>query len=192
MSDKTVSNVAIRVTLDATEEILGINGLKSLLNYAGLSYILENKPEDYSLEKNYTEQEFSGITASYYQVLGTSGAKAVMRQIGRGLAKRSIEVGLFNHLADLPPDERFFKMMEIYVMATGKGSVFREGDVVVYDNPVCTNCSGLKEKTPVCTALNGTFDEYAAWAGFAAEKAVETRCKAMGDDSCRWELKPAE
>jgi len=191
MSDKTVSNVAIRVTLDATEEILGLNGLKSLLNYAGLSYILENKP-DYSLEKNYAEHEFSGITSSYYQVLGVSGAKAIMRQIGRGLAKKSIEVGLYNHLTDLPAEERFFKMMEIYVMATGKGSVYREGDVVVYDNPICSNCTGLSEKTPVCTALNGTFDEYAVWAGFPAERTVETRCKAMGDDSCRWEIRPLE
>lgn len=188
MSDKTVSNVAIRVTLDATEEILGLNGLKSILNYAGLAYLLENKP-DFSLEKNYTEREFSGITASYYQVLGTSGAKAIMRQIGRGLAKHTIDAGLYNHLAELPPNERFFKMMEIYVMATGKGRVYYEGDAVVYDNPICSNCTDLKEKTPVCTALNGTFDEYAAWAGFAAEKTVETRCKAMGDDSCRWEIK---
>ena len=191
MSDKTVSNVAIRVTLDATEEILGLNGLKSLLNYAGLSYLLENKP-DFSLEKNYAEHEFSGITASYYQVLGISGTKAIMRQIGKGLAKQTIDAGVFNHLTDLPPDERFFKMMEIYVMATGKGRVFREGDVVVYDNPPCTACRDIEDTTPVCTALNGTFDEYAAWAGFTAEKSVETRCKAMGDDSCRWEIKPVK
>ena len=191
MSGKTVSNVAIRVALDGTEEIIGINGLKSLLNYAGLSYLLDNKP-DYSLEKNYTEQEFSALTSSYYKMLGTSGAKALFRLIGKELGKRSIEVGVFNHLTDLPPDERFFKMMEIYVMASGKGSVFWEGDIVVYDNPPCTACNGIKDTTPVCTALNGTFDEYAAWAGFVAEKAVETRCKAMGDDSCRWEIKPAE
>jgi len=189
MSDKTVSNVAIRVALDGTEEILGANGLKSLLNYAGLSALYENKP-DYSLEKNYTEKEYSALTSSYYKVLGTSGAKALFRLVGKELGKRSIEVGVFNHLVDLPADERFFKMMEIFAMAAGKGSVFREGDVVVYDNPPCTACRDIEDTTPVCTALNGTFDEYAAWAGFVAEKTVETRCKAMGDDSCRWEIKP--
>jgi len=191
MSDKTVSNVVIRVTLDGTEGILGLNGLKSLLNYAGLLHILESKP-DHSMEKNYTEQEFSAITASYYQVLGIAGAKAIMRQIGRELAKYTINAGVFNHLVDLPAEERFFKMMEIYVMATGKGNIFREGDVIVYDNPPCTACRDIEDTTPVCTALNGTFDEFAEWAGFAAEKSVETRCKAMGDDSCRWEIKPAE
>lgn len=191
MSDTTVSNVAIRVALDGTEEIIGLNGLKSLLNYAGLSYLLEDKP-DYSLEKKYTEQEFSALTASYYKVLGNSGAKALFRLIGKELGKRSIEVGVFNHLADLPPDERFFKMMEIYAMASGKGMVYREGDVVVYDNPPYTACRDIEDKTPVCTALNGTFDEYAAWAGFTAEKTVETRCKAKGDESCRWEIKATE
>jgi predicted hydrocarbon binding protein len=189
MSDKTVSSVAIRVALDGTEEIIGLNGLKSLLNYAGLSYLLEDKP-DYSLEKKYTEQEFSALTSSYYKMLGNSGAKALFRLIGKELGRRSIEVGVFNHLADLPPDERFFKMMGIYAMASGKGSVFCEGDIVVYDNPPCTACQGIEDTTSVCTALNGTFDEYAAWAGFAAEKTVETRCKAKGDDSCRWEIKP--
>jgi predicted hydrocarbon binding protein len=190
MSEKTVSNVVIRASLDGTEKILGANGLKSLLNYAGLSYLLKNKP-DYSLEKSYTKQELSALTSSYYQVLGTSGAKALFRLIGKELGNRTIEVGVFNHLTDFPPDEKFFKMMELYAMATGKGRLYREGDVVIYDNPPCTACDGLEDTTPVCTALNGMFDEFAAWAGFAAEKTVETRCKAMGDDSCRWETAPA-
>jgi len=187
MAEKTVANISIRATIDATKEILGDNGLKALLNYAGLGYILDNIP-DYSFTKNYEEREFSALTSSFYSILGTSGAKALFRLIGRTIGVKILESGAFNSLSDLPTDEKALKVLEIYVMATGKGKAFREGDVVVYDNPQCTACAGLKDNTPVCTALNGMFDEFFKWAGVTGKKTAETKCIAMGDASCRYEL----
>jgi predicted hydrocarbon binding protein len=189
MSEKTVSNLVIRMVLDATEEIIGTNGLKALLNYGGLIHLFENKP-DYSLEKNYTDEEYGKLTASWYKVLGTSGGKAVFRMIGKSSGKRSIGTGLFDSLKDLPAAERLFKMIELFALATGRGKASREGDVVVYDNPACSACTNFTSDAAVCTGLNGAFDEYAAWAGVTGVRTVETKCKAKGDATCRYEVLP--
>lgn len=187
MTEKTVSNISIRATIDATREILGDNGLKALLNYAGLGYILDNIP-DYSFAKNYEEREFSALTSSFYSILGTSGAKALFRLIGKAIGAKVLASGAFDSLKDLPTDEKPLKMLEIYAMATGKGKAFREGSTVVYDNPQCTACAGLKDDSSVCTALNGMFDEYFKWAGVTDKKVVEATCIAKGDATCRYEL----
>ena len=188
MAEKTVSNIAIRAVLDATREILGDNGLKALLNYAKLGYILDNVP-DYSFSKSYEEREFSALTSSFYSILGTSGAKALFRLIGKTIGVKVLASGVFESLKELPSDEKALKVIEIYAMASGKGKAFREGDTVVYDNPQCTACVGLKDDTPVCTALNGAFDEFFKWAGVTGKNTIETKCIAMGDSTCRYELR---
>ncbi|MBN2223126.1 MAG: hypothetical protein JW765_00470 [Deltaproteobacteria bacterium] len=190
MSEKTVSNLIIRMVLDSTEEIIGTNGLKAMLNYGGLITLFENKP-DYSMEKSYTDEEYGKLTASWYKVLGTSGGKAVFRMIGKSSGKRSIETGLFDSLKDLPGQEKLYKMIEFFALGTGRGKVSREGDVIIYDNPQCTACINITTDTAVCTGLNGAFDEYAAWAGVTGVRTFETKCKARGDDTCRYEIKPA-
>jgi predicted hydrocarbon binding protein len=190
MPEKTVSSMVIRFVLDSTEEILGTNGLKSLLNYAGLIGLFENKPE-HTLEKNYTDEEYGKLTASWYKILGTSGGKAVFRMIGKSIAKRSITSGVFESFKDLPPHDKLFKMVELFSLVSGRGKATREGDVIVYDNPQCTACSGQSSDSTICTGLNGSFDEYAAWAGITGVATVETTCKAKGDKSCRYEVRPA-
>ncbi len=190
MAEKTVSNLVIRMVLDSTEEIIGTNGLKALLNYGGMISLFENKP-DYSLEKNYTDEEYGKLTSSWYKVLGTSGGKAVFRVIGKTSGKRSISTGLFESLKELPSPERLFKMVELFALATGRGKALKEGDVIIYDNPSCSACSGFTSETEVCTGLNGAFDEYAAWAGLEGVRTVETKCKAKGDDTCRYEIRQA-
>lgn len=190
MPEKTVSNLIIRMVLDSTEEIIGTNGLKAMLNYGGLIHLYENKP-DYTLEKNYTDEEYGKLTSSWYKVLGTSGGKAVFRMIGKSSGKRSIGTGLFESFKDLPAREKLFKMVELFALATGRGKALQEGDIIVYDNPACTACTNFTSDTPVCTALNGALDEYAAWAGVQGVRTVETKCKANGDDTCRYEVLPA-
>jgi predicted hydrocarbon binding protein len=189
MSEKTVSSMVVRIMLDATEEILGTNGLKALLNYAGLISLFENKP-GYTLDKSYTNEEYSRLTASWLNILGTSGGKAIFRVIGKSAAKRSIASGIFESLKDLSPRDRLSRMVEIFGMAIGRGKALRDGDAIVFDNPECTACSGLTSDTPICTGLIGSFDEYAAWAGVEGGRTVETKCKAKGDETCCYEIRP--
>lgn len=191
MTEKTVSNMVIRFIMDATEEVMGENGLKAVLNYGGLTYFLENKP-DYSFDKNYTDAEYGSLTYNLYKVVGTQGGKALFRLVGKASGKSIIEKGVFDSLKDLPGEEKLLKMMEIFAMATGRGKSEIVDGVMTYDNPKCSACKGITDKSPVCTPINGIFDEFIKWAGLDGYRAYETKCKAKGDDTCRYEILPIE
>jgi predicted hydrocarbon binding protein len=187
MTEKTVGNIVIRITLDASEEVLGTNGLKAVLNFSKMSHLMDKKP-DYSFDKNFTDEEFRAISASYIDVLGIDGARAVFRMIGKTVAKDTIKIGAYDSIKDLPPDEKLVKALELYAAASGRGTVLKEGDVVVYDNPQCTLCAHAKHDHPICTLYNGVFDHIIEWSGVKNKKTVETACMAMGDKSCRFEI----
>jgi len=82
MTEKTVANVVIRVTLDATEDVMGRNGMKALMNYAGMSHLIDNMP-DYSPEKGFTDDELKAIDQSFLKILGLSGTMARIVSSGR-------------------------------------------------------------------------------------------------------------
>ena len=189
MSEKTVSDAVIRVLLDATEDVLGKNGLKALLNYGGMIHLFENKP-DFTMEKNYTDEDFTALSANYYKILGTSRAKAVFRMVGMSTVKQVLGTGLMDSVKEFQGKERFFKALELYVLASGRGKVFMDGDTIVYDNPQCTACRNQKAESPFCTIYNGMIDAYIKWAEVSGVQAVETKCMAMGDDTCRFEVLP--
>jgi predicted hydrocarbon binding protein len=191
MAEKTVGSIVVRLTLDASEEVLGINGLKALLNFSKMSHLLENKP-DYTFEKNYTDDDFWALTSSYIDVLGQDGARAVFRMIGKAIGTNAINIGAFNSIdKDLPPEEKLFKALELYTTIRG-GKVTREGDVIVYDHPDCALCAHAKLDQPICMPYNGFIDMTIGWAGVKNRRSVETLCKAMGDKTCRFEVLPID
>lgn len=188
MTENTVSNIVIRVWLDATELIMGTNGLKAVLNYSKRSHFLENLP-DYSFDKNYTDDDFSTMAATFHQILGVQGLKAILRQIGKASAKTTIDMGVYDSFKEFPPIERLFKSAELYAAASGRGTVSMEGDTIIYDNPVCTVCKDIKTISPVCSIVCGLLDELAVWSGAPGMKTVETHCKGIGDNTCRYEVR---
>ncbi|MBN1572810.1 MAG: hypothetical protein JW984_06390 [Deltaproteobacteria bacterium] len=191
MTEKSVANVVIRVTLDATEDVMGKNGMKALMNYAGMSHLFENMP-DYSPEKGFTDDDLKAIDQSFLKILGISGTMALYRVIGRAAGRYPLELGIFDGFQSLPTDEKLLKVIEQIPIFTGRGTVFVEGDTIVYDNPLCAFCEGQESTKPICSFVSGLMDEFIAWSGKKDWRAVETRCKAMGSDSCRYEILPKE
>jgi predicted hydrocarbon binding protein len=191
MAEKTVSNVVIRVTLDATEDVMGKNGMKALMNYAGMSHLIDDMP-DYSPEKGFTDDELKAIDQSFLKILGISGTMALYRIIGKTTGRYPIDLGIFDAFKDLPPDEKLLKVVEQIPVFTGRGTVFLEGDTIVYDNPLCAFCEGQESKKAICSFVSGLIDEFIAWSRVEGKRAVETRCKAMGFNSCRYEILPME
>jgi predicted hydrocarbon binding protein len=189
VDEKTVASGTVRILMDATEEVIGTNGLKALLNFAMMSSLIEDRP-GYGFEKAYTDIEYARIIVSFYELLGVPGAKALFRVIGKAIAKHATNLGLFDSFKGLPPRERLFKAIELYTMASGRGTALIEGDTVVYDNDACTTCYNIKSDVAICTILNGFLDSMAAWAGLMGVRTVETQCKAMGAATCRYEILP--
>jgi predicted hydrocarbon binding protein len=188
MAEKTVANGVVRILMDATEDVIGEHGLKALLNFAKMPYLFENKP-DYGYDKNYTDEEYSRIINSYYDLLGIPGAKSVFRMIGKAIVKRVTGLGLFDSVKEFPPEVRLFKGIELYATVSGRGKVFVEDGVIVYDNAPCSTCFSIESTTPVCTIVSGFLDDLAKWSGVEGKRSIETRCKAMGHETCRYEVR---
>ena len=54
--DRPMPNAALRVLLDAIEEVMGENGTKAVLNAGGLSkYINNYPPKDLEMKANFSE-----------------------------------------------------------------------------------------------------------------------------------------
>jgi predicted hydrocarbon binding protein len=191
MDEKTVASGTVRVLMDAAEEVIGTNGLKSLLNYAMMPNLMDEKP-GYGFEKAYTDVEYSRIIVSFYELLGVSGAKAVFRIIGKAIAKRVKDLGLLDQFKDLPGREKILKAVEIYTMASGRGTVTVRGNRIVFDNRLCSTCFNLRSDVPICTVINGFLDYLAAWAGFEGVHSTEVKCKAKGDETCLYEVVTGE
>ena len=54
------TNMIVRYTLEAMEEIMGRNGLNAILNLAGLSHLIDNYPPA-NLEKEFDFADFSAL-----------------------------------------------------------------------------------------------------------------------------------
>jgi predicted hydrocarbon binding protein len=191
MAEKTVANVVVRIVLDGIEDVVGRNGLNALLNYGKMSRLIDDRP-DYSFDVNFTDSEYAAVTSSIHAIIGSKGSKVIMRQVGIATARRIIDAGILDSLTDFEKEEKLLKALEIYVMASQRGRVTIEGGNIVFDNDKCTTCLNITDNVPVCTFVNGIIDELAKWAGVKDKKSVETKCKAMGDDTCRHEVLPVE
>ncbi len=120
------------------------------------------------------------------------GSKAIIRQVGDATAKQIIKSGILDSLADFKKEEKLLKALEIYIMGSKRGEVTIEDGNIVFDNKMCTTCLNITDNAPVCTFVNCIIDGLAKWAGVEGKRSVETKCKAMGDESCRHEVLPIE
>jgi len=73
-------NKFARITIEAMEEVMGENGLKAILNLAGLSHLIGNYPLD-NLEKEFDFADFTALNIALEERYGPRG--------GRGLALRA-------------------------------------------------------------------------------------------------------
>lgn len=126
MTEKTVANVVVRIVLDGIEDVVGKNGLNTVLNYGKMSQLIDDKP-DYSFEANFTDTEYAAITSSIHSIIGLKGYKVILRQVGDATARRIIDSGILNSLTDFEKEEKLLKALEIYVMASQMGKVAIEG-----------------------------------------------------------------
>ncbi len=191
MAEKTVSSVAVRAVMDSSEQLLGENGLKAVMAHSGMEHLMKSRPQPVP-DPAFTEDEYLSILRSFREVLGTDGVRAVYRVIGKALAESAITMGMFDSFKDLPPEERAFKMMELYGITTGRGRALMEGNTIVFENTNCAMCSGATSTRPICTIYNGFIDKCLDWCGITDKRSVETECMATGASMCRFEVRVKE
>jgi len=184
------------VSLLTLKEILGLNGLNTVLNYGDLRRFRDfMPPNDDKLEIPIVE--FTQLNASVIDIFSTKGARPLLYNSGRRgvrviLEKNPALFGFINlGLKALSPKKRVEKVLTTADKETNK--LFGENQkLTILENGFkteifdCFWCKGLKTKEPICHAEVGFEAEEIAWAaGGAIEYDVrEVSCIACGDKTC--------
>ncbi len=201
LDERKIPNSLIYVSLLTIEDLVGINGLKSILNITGLSKFTGNYPPNNSgIQSNAVD--FSALVKGMIDVIGIAGAKAIMRSAGRRgfqfVVEKSPELfGLVGmELKKLgSDDERIMAIQGAISYETNKifgdgHQEFRKtGDGYEIRINRCSWCHTIKgTERPVCFGEEGFDDEALFWATGKRYRVVETECRAMGAAACVFKI----
>lgn len=194
------SNRFARIFLESIQEITGQHGLNAILNYAGLTSLVDNLPPD-NLKREFDFSDFSNINQALSEIYGEQGGRGISLRIGRVTFYDMLEeYGTLAGVGDLAfkilPLEAKIKfglkaMARIFSEKSDQqSSLFDEGKHLVYRIERCPVCWGRKEKDhPVCYYMVGLLKEGLSWVSGGKEfQVVETSCAAMGDQACEFEI----
>jgi predicted hydrocarbon binding protein len=190
MVRKMIANISIRAELEAIVEIMGHDACKILYREAGLSRLFQNPPE-YDFSPCISDVEGCRFDRAIIDLVGLNGAIAIWRRIGYRAIKCAVEVGhMHEHVEGLPSDEKFLKSLELYSLSIGMARIIKDdGRFVAFERPECRHCMGIESSKPICSLTEGVLDYIAEMSfGRNTYRGRETKCKAMGDDTCYYIL----
>ena len=194
------SNKFARIFLESIQEITGIHGLNSILNYAGLPFLIDNLPPD-NLERAFDFANFSMINQALLEIYGERGGRGLSLRIGRTTFDDVLkDYGDFAGVGELS-----FKIMPMQVKikfglramarvfsekSDQLSSLIEEDDHYIYKVDRCPICWGrVNQDHPVCYYMVGLLQEGLHWVTGGKEfQVIETRCIAMGEQACEFKI----
>jgi predicted hydrocarbon binding protein len=200
MLKEYIPNSMMYVTLLTVREIIGENGLNSILNYSALNKYRDNfPPNDDRLEV--TGSDFRGIIAGIIDVFGEKGARPILYSAGRRgfqlvLEKNPRMIGFAGlGLKLLSKKKRLEKVFTLGAESANKNFGENQRFYVSDEGFVCELfecywCEGLTSNGPVCFGEVGLDAEVAKWATGDEYEVREVLCRARGDDVCKIVISP--
>jgi predicted hydrocarbon binding protein len=200
MEDRPIENKAYRVILEGVSEIIGQNGLKSVLNFAGLAKYIDNLPPKDTQKGGPLISEVAKLDTAIEEVFGKQGARAILFQVGRMQAKwgleenPDIEKGAREGMAGMSEVERARIILNYMANAISKqlnteSRIEEDGEVFLYNSKAAAHCFGRESTYPVCYTTAGFVDGLVSWAvGGNTWKVEETACMAMGHPFCTFRV----
>jgi predicted hydrocarbon binding protein len=192
-------NLIAKIYLEAIEEIMGVNGMKALLNMAGMQYLIDNYPPG-NLRKQFDFADFAHLNEAMEMMYGPRGGRALSLRAGR----KAFDQGLKNFGAMVGVADRTFRLLPLSIrlkvglkaMATAFSStsdqisyVTEEEDHFVYVIERCPVCWGRHSDSPICHAAMGIIQEGLNWGtGGKQFKTAEVSCIARGDPACNFTI----
>ena len=197
-------NMMLRNLLTAVAEVLGENGLKAVLNAAGLQRFIDNYPPN-DMELGVTFADYGVVQQAVEDVVGPRGAKVILTRIGRAtfryaLKEKPAVLGLAGLAFKALPTGARMKLVLASLARAATRDVNQPTDIEEHDDHflfVVDECPcrwrGKKDK-PVCFVTVGVLNGALRWATGKSFKVQEVNCIAMGDDACRYRIdkKPLE
>jgi len=193
--------MTFRVVLLGIREIIGENGLKTVLNRVGLKKFAEALPPN-NQEKNLCKaSEVTLVDMGVVDIFGNNGASAVLFQVGRMQAQWGLNENPDTAAAAKAAFSGLsseFEMVKTAVEMTAavlsaesdcKAWAEVDGEDLLYNIDEGTHCFNFKSENPVCFTTSGFITSIVSWAtGNDTWLAQEESCMAMGAPYCTHRL----
>lgn len=186
------------IMLDALEDVLGENGLKTILNLAHLPELIDNPPPN-NLQKEFDFADVSAINQALEEIYGPRGGRGLALRAGRATFSDSLRnFGALAGAGDLafkilPLNTKMRigvpSMARIFTQVSDQHSTSKEyNDKFVYTIHRCPVCWGRHDlDKPVCFIAVGLLQAGLIWLSGGKEFRVnESKCVALGDEVCEF------
>jgi predicted hydrocarbon binding protein len=188
------------ITIKSLEEVMGRNGLKAILDLAGLSHYSERYPPD-NLEKGFDFAELSAIGQALEEMYGPRGGRGLALRAGRAAFPDALKhFGALAGVTDLAfsilPLPSKLKLglpafAGIFTQLSDQHTVVEEKDSeFIWTIHKCPCCWGrTAADKPVCYMATGLLQESLKWASGGKEyRVTETQCLAAGGKRCEFSI----
>jgi hypothetical protein len=193
-------NTIARIFMVSMEEVLGKNGLNTVLNQAGQSVYIDNYPPD-DAEKEFDYSYFSSIAAAMDNVYGSKGAKLMAMRSGNAVFNQIINrIGAPVDINDSsfksrPLTEKITTgliiIRDMFSNEKEEPFVVLESGHFLYSVHYCPACWGRVTKEPSCYLITSILQASLRWVTGGLEfNILQTKAHSCGDETCNFEIPP--
>ncbi|HEX7567193.1 MAG TPA: 4-vinyl reductase [Anaerolineaceae bacterium] len=190
-------NKIARIAIMAMADVMGRNGLNSILNLAMLPHLIDNLPPD-NLERKFDFADFSAIQGALEDMFGPRGGRSLALRGGRA----TFTQGLRNFGALAGAGDLAFKvlplhaklriglpaMAKVFTTTSDQWSTTQEfEDEFIYTIHRCPCCWGRHTDKPACFVATGLLQSGLNWLSGGKEfRVVQSTAKSVGDQNCQF------
>ena len=197
--DAVIVNALVRQALMSAQEVMGENGLNTVLRTSGLERYIGNFPPD-NLEPAIQTSDYARLNEVIEEFYGRGG-RGMLRRIGKASFQYAVReqaalLGIVGvALKVLPTRPRIKFILDALVNALKKSNpqvdawVEEAGNTFAYCDASCAICHGRQSTDTICHLYIGSIGEAVQWATGQEFQIVETHCTAKGDPHCRFEVR---
>jgi predicted hydrocarbon binding protein len=195
MSHGNTANGVMRASLEGIQDIIGSNGLKSVLNYGHLEKYIDSFPPN-NEELEIPLEDLQNMYLSLKELFGSKGASSLQLRIGRENARRALEnrptmsksIKLATQL--IPETKKMGIVLKKFAEDVQKNILAQSGtpyvDVKEEDecflliNGANFESEGVTSQTSVCNVSVGMLQYIVEWITGHPHDVEEIECRAMG------------
>lgn len=195
---RPMPNAALRVLLEAIEDVMGENGTKAVLNAGGLSEYIDNyPPKNLDMDANFSQ--YGAAQQAVEDFYGPRGARAMLLRIGRatfqfGLRDQPAILGLAGvALKALPEKTRMKLILERMAKAAVERvnqptSLKEEDDAFYFVVDECPCRWRPAHDKPCCYVTVGVLMEAMTWITGKLHRVEEVACISNGASNCVYRI----
>ena len=197
-ADSMIINSLVRQALTSAQEVMGDNGLNTVLRTCGLERFVGNFPPN-DLQPSIQASQYAKFNEAIEAFYGRGG-KGILRRIGKasfqyGVREQAALLGIAGVALKLLPERQRIKFILNGLADALKKSnpevkawLDESGERLAYIESTCAICHSRESDKPICYLYIGSITEAVQWATGREYEVTETHCLAKGDEYCRFEI----